>query len=135
VTMKFKIWGGFLLALASSHAQVASHTPTVFKPAPAQQRPAMGDTAQKPAASAFARIRVGERLSSLGRPSPRLGGRPLGPSAAAARALGRASLGAAWRRLGAGGRPLELGAFPLFQFLQSSRPIFAQQAAERAVGE
>jgi parvulin-like peptidyl-prolyl isomerase len=54
VTRKFKIWGGFLLALASSHAQVASHTPTVFKPAPAEQRPAMGDTAQKPAASAFA---------------------------------------------------------------------------------
>ena len=53
---RFQTWGVFLLALASSHAQVASHTPTLFKPVPAQQRQSSqaNDTAQKPAASASA---------------------------------------------------------------------------------
>lgn len=33
----FSMWAPFLLVLASSHAQVTSHTPTIFKPAPAQK--------------------------------------------------------------------------------------------------
>jgi peptidyl-prolyl cis-trans isomerase SurA len=52
VTLRFTTWGVFLLALASSQAQVASHTPTVFKTAPQRQAQVAGDTAQKPASSA-----------------------------------------------------------------------------------
>ncbi len=53
---RFPTWGVFLLALASSHSQVASHTPTLFKPAPAQQRQTTqaGDTALKAVAPASA---------------------------------------------------------------------------------
>jgi len=36
MNFKFLVYGFFLLALTLSHAQVASHAPTVFKPAPAQ---------------------------------------------------------------------------------------------------
>jgi peptidyl-prolyl cis-trans isomerase SurA len=60
VTLKHKTWGVFLLTLALSHAQVASHAPTVFKPAPAAQRQSSqpGDTSQKPAPSAKPVARV-----------------------------------------------------------------------------
>lgn len=49
---KFSMWASFLLALASSHAQVtshapvASHTPTVFKPATVQKPSATAPQAQ-----------------------------------------------------------------------------------------
>jgi parvulin-like peptidyl-prolyl isomerase len=46
----FPTWGIFLLILTSSHAQVTSHTPTVFRPAPAQAAQPQ-NAAQKPATS------------------------------------------------------------------------------------
>ena len=46
---KFLAWAFFPLALALSHAQVASHAPTVFKPAPAQA--SQSSPAQTPDAS------------------------------------------------------------------------------------
>ena len=53
----FPMWGLFLLALASSQAQVTSHTPTVFKPAPAQASQAQ-NSAQKQATSSRPVARV-----------------------------------------------------------------------------
>ena len=47
---RFSMWAPFLLALASSHAQVTSHAPTIFKPAPAPKAvsPAPQPAAAKP---------------------------------------------------------------------------------------
>lgn len=53
MNLKFSMWGLFLLAVASSHAQVASHAPTVFRPAPAAKPAA---SAQNASAKPVARV-------------------------------------------------------------------------------
>jgi len=61
-----------------------------------------------PPCSSRTQVRLDRRISPLGRPSLRLGVRPLGDAPACRRSLGSRTLGRPLRRMGVGWRPLAL---------------------------